>query len=119
MVEELLRYGADPTTRDRSGWTALHFAVSVAEGAGNADTVRALIRGGASVNAVANTGSTPLFIAAQNGHAAACALLCEAGASVHAAKRVPGGGSLSCLDIARRNGRTAVLRILEQYQARG
>jgi len=55
----------------------------------------------------------PLWIAAQNGHAGAALLLCQAGADA-AATRLAGD---SCLDAARRNGHRGVAKVLLRFGA--
>lgn len=60
-VRQLLERGADPSMRTRFRWTALHWAV----GNGFPDVVRLLLDHGADVNAVSDTGMTPLQMAKQ------------------------------------------------------
>lgn len=83
--------------------------------------MRALLDGGAPADAQSRTGSTPLWLAAQNGHAAAAALLCSRGASTRAWTRAPppnGAVRVSVLDIAALNGREALAAILVSFGAR-
>lgn len=65
IAKVLLDAGADPQLRDRTGRTALHYAVKMREGAG---VVHLLVRAGADVNARADDArqSTPLFSAIEN-----------------------------------------------------
>ncbi len=76
-MEALLRLGADPNATDSDGRTALMIA---AEWGGHADTVAALLEGGAAVDAVARDGWTALMRAAYSGKAECARLLLEAGA---------------------------------------
>jgi uncharacterized protein len=56
-IRKLLRAGAEPSSRDESGWTPLHFAAQEhATGA-----VRALLEAGAEVDAMDEHGNTPLL----------------------------------------------------------
>ncbi len=75
--------------------------------------------GGAPVDPLSQTGSTPLWIAAQNGHAAAVALLCARGASARGFKRVGQRvcDRVSCLDIANSGGHEHVAKILMRFGA--
>lgn len=57
LLEYLLNIGANPNQKDKKGRTALHVATL----SRNPDVVELLIRYGADVNAVSNTGSTPLY----------------------------------------------------------
>ncbi|KAK1985469.1 ankyrin repeat-containing domain protein [Colletotrichum cereale] len=54
-VRTLIRRGADPSYATPFGWTPLHFANSV-------EIVQILVEAGAKVNAVSDTGKTPLDI---------------------------------------------------------
>jgi len=72
--------------------------------------VRELLAAGAPPNAASVTGSTPLWLAAQNGHAGAALLLCEAGANVRASK-----DRVTCFDIARLKGNLAVAEVLRRF----
>jgi ankyrin repeat protein len=63
-LEMLLSSGADANGRDRSGWTALHWAshefASYGDRKNQASCLRILIAHGANVNARGNLGETPL-----------------------------------------------------------
>jgi ankyrin repeat protein len=58
-VKRLLEAGADATMRTAYRWTALHWAA----GNGHAEVVELLLEYGADVNAVSDTGRTPLQMA--------------------------------------------------------
>ena len=61
-VEELLRAGASPDTRDNIGCTPLHYAA----GNNHIDLLQLLLRYGASVDAIHEHGATPLHFAARS-----------------------------------------------------
>ncbi|QOJ78899.1 ankyrin repeat domain-containing protein [Infirmifilum lucidum] len=63
-VKELLDRGADVNTRDKYGWTPLHYA---ADG-GHLEVARLLLDRGADVNTRDNDGRTPLDLARAMGH---------------------------------------------------
>ena len=75
-VRDLLQGGADASTPEGDGATALHWAVHL----NNAETVTLLLEAGAAVDAVNDLGVAPLLIAATNGNAGIATLLLEAGA---------------------------------------
>ncbi|PIG83512.1 ankyrin repeat-containing protein [Aspergillus arachidicola] len=58
-VKRLLEQGANPSMRTLFQWTALHWAV----GNGHANIVQLLLDYGADINAISDTGSTPLDMA--------------------------------------------------------
>jgi ankyrin repeat protein len=80
MCELLIENGADInaslTGPSASGWTALHYAVTN----GDTELVKYLIRYGAFVNKATAEGSTPLFLAKQEGYTEIVTLLKKAGA---------------------------------------
>ncbi|KAF7590063.1 hypothetical protein BBP40_003316 [Aspergillus hancockii] len=58
-VKRMLQQGANPSMRTRFNWTALHWAV----GNGHNMIVELLLDYGADINAISDTGSTPLCMA--------------------------------------------------------
>ncbi len=97
----LLQWGADPNARDWDGWTPLHWACALfsakqsfafAKEAKKAEKkapeegmVRVLIAAGAKVNAVTNSGDTPLILAASSGDEEGVRVLLKTGADPNAA----------------------------------
>ena len=78
-MELLLEYQADPNARaSPSGWTPLHDAAY----SNGRDAIDRLVAAGASVDARANSGATPLCFAAQEDSAEAAELLLERGADL-------------------------------------
>lgn len=75
ITQLLLSAGADPARRDKTGRTALHYAV----GAGRS-AVEILLAAGADVNAAADGGITPLHEAMSRGNPSAVEALCLGGA---------------------------------------
>ena len=75
-ITALLASGADPSTRDPDGATALHFAAD----AGAIAAIAALLTGGAPVDALDADAATPLHYAALAGRRDAAAALVAAGA---------------------------------------
>lgn len=80
-LRALLKQGVDPSSRQKDGTTALHWAVYK----DSFEAVDMLIRAGADVNAANDLGATPLWPAALNGNAAMVRRLLEAGANPNAA----------------------------------
>ena len=78
-VEELLRRGIDPRTRDGRGRTPLHIAVGRREGAGR--VIRALADAGLDVNATDREGNSALHLAALRPNIIAYMALVECGAN--------------------------------------
>jgi ankyrin repeat protein len=145
-VKLLANRGASWNKRDQSGMSALHWAVDgghegvvyyalneegvkvddvgedtisqltpllkAASVSGNAVVVRVLIDHGADVNRPSSAGQTPLILAAVGGHEGLARVLLEAGADPRA---VNNHGQTS-LDIARALEKTAVVKVLEEYQ---
>ena len=94
------------SSAEKAEWekTKAEIRLREAAGAGDADAVAALLRGGAAVDAVNEDGDTALMWAAYNGQAECARLLLEAGAD--ATLRATGGDD---------EGKTA----LEQAEAAG
>ena len=94
-----------------AAWAAAPADAPVAEAAmrGDADGVRALIEGGADVNAALGDGMTALHWAAERGDADLAALLLAAGAEAEPATRL---GAYRPLHLAARGGHAPVLRAL-------
>ncbi|MBC6403341.1 MAG: ankyrin repeat domain-containing protein [Hyphomonadaceae bacterium] len=83
-VNRCLAAGADVNARRAyDKLTPLHFAAL----GGNAETVAALVKAGAKVNARDENGYAPLHLAAVNGHAETVTALAKAGAEVNARER--------------------------------
>ena len=80
-VNDFLSRGADVKARDKDGWTALHHATL---GGVHADTMRALIRAGADVNAGTLNNETPLMLSASKGKVDEVEILIQSGAEVNA-----------------------------------
>lgn len=100
----LERGGADHISSNADGFTGLHAACEV----GNAWAVRWLVERGHALELRTNRGHTPLQIACALGHLAAAQAIVELGADVDATS--PDG---SALDIAKRQGKPAVVAWLE------
>ncbi len=82
VVQTLLRHRAAVDTKERvKGQTALMWAVS----AGHIETARALLDGGADVNAASASGFTPIMFAARAGSPALAELLLARGARINTA----------------------------------
>lgn len=67
----LLGKGANPNSRDRDGWSAIHWAAEE----GHMEVVRLLLESGASINAVSSYGTSALHCAANGGHSSIVKLL--------------------------------------------
>ena len=119
LVRHLLSQGADAREAVRRGincgYTALHFACSSTRRAGNSEIVLALLQAGGSPNARSDSGSTPLWLACQNGHAAAVLVMCQNGGDGMAFTRGSSGQRYACLDIAIMNDHEAVYDILDRF----
>jgi len=80
-VELLLRLGADPNALDGGRHTPLYSVGNECQGAESGDVVRALVRGGAQVDAHDGvTRATALHMAARRGNAVAAKALLDCGA---------------------------------------
>ncbi|KAL4879327.1 ankyrin repeat-containing domain protein [Aspergillus karnatakaensis] len=97
FVELALMYGADRDTKAPNGNTPLHDAVELVRGE---DTVDALLRGCATVDARGRDDLTPLMMAAQRGDQAVTDLLVENGAAPWLLSK----DGLTAAEYARREG---------------
>lgn len=115
-VRQLLAAGAEPRSRDRSAWSALHIAACH----GSDDIVAALLEAGADIDSVAPTtevidrstyegSATPLMMALRNDRADTVLLLVERGASLTHADAFSGEDALF---IAAQKGMRAVVERL-------
>jgi ankyrin repeat protein len=106
-VQWLIDHGADVHARSRNSMANQPLHACVAMG-GGLDALRALLKGGANVNATQKNGVTALHLAAANGDTEAVRLLLEFGAlkTLHSENgRLPA-------DEARERGRAAVAALL-------
>ncbi len=102
---------ADANARDASGRPALVVAAS----AGRLETVRTLLRAGASPDATDRSGWTALHEAARKGDLALVRALLDAGATPDLRSR----GRGTALDVAERTGQNAIAQLLRARGARG
>ena len=65
IAQLLLDMGANPNSRDRDGWSAIHWAAEE----GHLGVVRLLLEAGANVDAVSSYGTSAMHCAANGGHA--------------------------------------------------
>jgi uncharacterized protein len=105
-VEELIRKGVDV---NRELGLPSNSPLNRAIEAGNAAVVEVLLNAGANPNAIAETGMTPVMVAAFFGNAAIVDLLVRRGALLDAVE--PRHGNTPLL-IAVRKGHVAVVRVL-------
>ncbi|KAH7110640.1 hypothetical protein B0J13DRAFT_591111 [Dactylonectria estremocensis] len=80
VVNQLLKNGADVTSRDDDGWAPINLAA----GKGHEVVTRLLLEKGADLEAEDEDGYTPLSLAAVNGHEAVARVLVEKGANLEA-----------------------------------
>lgn len=104
-VTRLIDKGAEI---NRPGWTALHYAAA----AGHLAIVRKLLENAAYIDAESPNKTTPLMLAARAGHEKALLLLLEEGADVLIKNEL----GLDAIDFARSQGRTQIIKLLEQWQ---
>lgn len=105
-VRREMEAGTDPNEpRASDGATALH----IAAGTGQADTIRMVLRYGASPKSRDHTGSTALHVAARTGSAEAVTTLLDAGADPQA----PGRKGRTARDEAVEAGHAGAARALE------
>lgn len=107
-VRVLLKQGVDPSSRQKDGTTALHWAAY----RDSLECADLLIRAGADVNVANDLGATPLWPAALNGSASMVRRLLEAGANPNAALTL---GETIVMTAAR----TGNADIVEQLLAKG
>jgi len=108
VVRFLLECGADPSCRDRYGYTPLHYAAK----SGAVEATEVLISAGARVNATATDGFTPLLMATENDRPEVVSLLMQSGANAQA--RIGGGNRPDASDIAKERGYAQCLRYLQR-----
>lgn len=106
LVQLLLQHGAKHA-KDSTGATPLHRAAAV----GKLDNVRALLEGGARIDAKDRTGATPLFTAVSCQQSNTALYLASQGADLEAATRdeetplsVAGADLAAALQRARQSG---------------
>jgi truncated hemoglobin YjbI len=85
IVELLLSLGADPNAKDQAGHTPLYFVGNRCHADTGGNIVRALVQGGADVDAQDGVKHcTPLHMAARRGHVRVGEALLECGANIEA-----------------------------------
>jgi ankyrin repeat protein len=91
---------------DQPGWSPLHYAATGPE----PKVVQLLLDRGAEIDAASPNGSTPLMMAAQYGSEDSVQLLLDRGADPRRRNQL----DLAAVDFARRAGRGALIKRLEQ-----
>lgn len=86
-ISVLCEYGANPMLRTSVGSTPLHVHASIG-GNETAEVIDALTRCGADIMALMNEDTTPLYLAAQNGHHGTVEALIQRGADANFAMPV-------------------------------
>ena len=107
IVEELLKAGSNPSSRDLVGNTPLHTAVQD----GQDDVVKVLVENGADVNAVTQSGVTPLHRAASKGHETTMLLLLKFGANAN----LKDNQNKTPMEWARQKGYMLMARSLNRF----
>jgi ankyrin repeat protein len=105
QVERLLKSGAFPNMRNRSGYTALWLAASN----GNAKAIQILIQYGADPNRRSADGTTPLMEAARMGRVESVAALLRGGAKVE----LEGNNGETAQGLAEREKHRDVVKLLQ------
>ncbi len=105
-VKRLLRCKVNPNMRDKTGWTALHWASQE----GFLAIVKALVGDGADLNAADTLGFTPLALACGSGHLGVVRQLLASGADPN--KRIVSDGNGTVLHLACSWGRGEIVRVL-------
>ena len=109
-TQALLLAGADLSTKDAEGWTALHCAANK----GHCAVVQLLISAGAEVNTKSLSGWTALHRAAREGHCAVVQLLISAGAEVN----TKGAYGMTALHCAALRGHSEIVEWLHRCRNR-
>jgi hypothetical protein len=104
QVKVLLAKGANPNTKDKYGWTPLHWAAML----GHTSIVDQLIKRNADPNAQDGDKWTPLYFAAKNGRTATVKKLIEKGADIYSTDRY----RKNALYWAKRNGHYEIAAML-------
>ena len=106
IVRLLLRYRAGVNSVDKFGNAALYYAAA----GDNVGALRAMLDAGADIDTANRQGATPLMIAAAEGHLAAVQVLIDRKADLEATDFT----GRTVQDWARRNNRSAVIRVLDR-----
>jgi len=109
-TKDLLARGAHVNTADWRGFTPLMWASA----SGSVDMVRQLLDSGAAVDRRASDGTTALMLASGNGFVEVVRTLLLRGADVGAAR-----GGVRARQLALERGHSAVVTLLEQFEALG